>query len=63
MLLGVAQAARKMRKKVRWLYRHLDEYQTVKETIEVVRVVFDDTTGKPVKRLPEPVIDTACHGE
>lgn len=50
MLYGVAEAAKKMRKNVRWLYRHLHEFETEKETIEVTRVVFDDTTGKAVKR-------------
>lgn len=50
MHLGIAESARKMRKKTRWLYRHLDEFETVEEPIYVKRIVFDDTTGKPVKK-------------
>ncbi len=50
MHVGIAESARKMRKKVRWLYRHLGEYETVEEPVMVKRVVFDDITGKPVKK-------------
>ena len=50
MQLGIAASARKMKKKVRWLYRHIDEFETVEEPIQVKRIVFDDTTGKPVKK-------------
>lgn len=56
--LGIAESARKMRrdlkKKIstRTLYRHLDEYETVKETVEQTRIVWDETTGKPVKKNP-----------
>lgn len=51
MLVGVAEAARRMRKKVRWLYRHLDEYETAEEQITVTRIVFNDITGNPVKKI------------
>jgi hypothetical protein len=51
-LLGIAAAARKMKKKTRWLYRHLDEFKTEIEQIDVKRVYFDDITGKPVKVIP-----------
>lgn len=50
MLLGVTEAAARMRKKVRWLYRHLDEYETVYEDVPTVRIVFDDKTKKAVKK-------------
>ena len=53
MLLGIAEAARKMRKNKRWVYRHLNEFKTAKETIEVMRIVFDDTTGKAVKKITD----------
>ncbi len=49
-LLGIAAAARQMRKNARWLYRHLNEYETTVEEIEVKRVVFNDITGKAVKK-------------
>ena len=50
MLLGIAASARKMRKKIRWLYRHISEYETETELVPVIRIVWDDTTGKPVKK-------------
>lgn len=46
---GIAEAARKMRKNVRTLYRHLDEYKTIKEEIEVVRIVWNEKLDRPVK--------------
>ena len=51
MLYGIADAARKMRKNVRTLYRHLHEYETTYEDVPTLRIVFDDTTGKPVKKM------------
>jgi len=47
-LIGVAEAAAKLRKGTRWLYRHLDEYETTYENVPTLRIVCD-SKGHPVK--------------
>ena len=51
-LIGVAEAARRMRKKVRWLYRHLNDYETKAVRLPVVRIRWDDRKNTAVKRQP-----------
>ena len=66
--LGIAESARKMRRDLKkkistqTLYRHLDESETAKETVEQTRIVRDETTGKPVEKNPARSFDTACYG-
>ncbi len=48
-LIGVTEAAERLRKSVRWLYRHIEEYKTEYEDIPTLRVVCDER-GHPVKK-------------
>ena len=48
-LIGVKEAAVRMRKNVRWLYRHLGNYETKMEDIPTIRIVWDDKNNKAVK--------------
>lgn len=49
-LISVAEAAKRLNKGLRWMYRHLDDFETSYPNIEKILVHWNETDGEPVKK-------------